>query len=282
MSSSATMRGVVVGIRGAVVDVRFSGRLPPIHALVRLGDLARAVVRSHVSDDVVRTIAVEPTRGLRLGADGVAQSEPMSVPVGEALLGRVVDLFGQPLDGRGPVDSTSRRGLHQPPPAARERRPWSDVYPTGIKVVDLFCPFLHGGRAAVFGGAGVGKTVILTEFIHSAIAQLSVEALTRVGLDVDADTARTLRRGRVLRQLLRQDRLSPRSVADHVLLLHSVASGLLDELDPEEAPARVLAALLRWRRRRPEDAATLDDGEEPAEGWQERFVESLKVVLETP
>ncbi|MCB9678932.1 MAG: F0F1 ATP synthase subunit beta [Alphaproteobacteria bacterium] len=174
-TSPQSLHGRVIGIRGTVVDIRFDGRLPPVNALVHLGEdgSTRACVRAHLSGNVARTISVEPTRGLRMGEPARAESEPISVPVGEGLLGRVVDLFGEPLDGRGPVASTARRRLHSPPPAASERRPWSDVYPTGIKVVDLFCPFLHGGRAAVFGGAGVGKTVILTEFIHSAIAQLS-------------------------------------------------------------------------------------------------------------
>lgn len=100
----------------------------------------------------------------------------------------------------------------------------------------------------------------------------ALEALTRVGLDVDAETARTLQRGRVLRQLLRQDRLSPRSIADHVLSLVAVASGSLDEGEPEEAPEKVRRAIAAWRRSHPDDASTLDSGEEPPEGWKERFL----------
>ncbi|MCB9683140.1 MAG: F0F1 ATP synthase subunit beta [Alphaproteobacteria bacterium] len=175
MNAPAPHTGSVVAVRGTVVDVRFDGRPPPLHAAVTLtttGTPVVAVVQAHLSPDVARTIAVTPTRGLRLGASATARDVPMDVPVGEALLGRVVDLFGTPLDGKGPIAATTRRPLHSPPPPPTERRPWSDVYVTGIKVVDLFCPFLHGGRAAVFGGAGVGKTVLLTEFIHGAIRGL--------------------------------------------------------------------------------------------------------------
>lgn len=166
----------MVAVRGTVVDVRFDGRPPPIHAAVTIDTGGRPVivaVQAHLAADLARTIAMTPTRGLRLGSIARSGGERMSVPVGEGLLGRVVDLFGAPLDGKGPVQATTRRALHSPPPLPTERRPWSDAYITGIKVVDLFCPFLHGGRAAVFGGAGVGKTIILTEFIHGAIHNLS-------------------------------------------------------------------------------------------------------------
>ena len=176
MPEVAAVLGRVVGVRGTVVDVRFEGRPPPLHAAVRMqtaGEPVIAVVQSHLGPDLARTIALTPTRGLRLGAPCEGDGAPMTVPVGEAMLGRVVDLFGEPLDGKGPVATTGRRPMHTPPPPPSLRRPWSDAYVTGIKVVDLFCPFLHGGRAAVFGGAGVGKTVILTEFIHGAITQLS-------------------------------------------------------------------------------------------------------------
>ncbi|MCA9571441.1 MAG: hypothetical protein KC656_26565 [Myxococcales bacterium] len=103
----------------------------------------------------------------------------------------------------------------------------------------------------------------------------ALEGLTRVGLDVDADTARALHRGRALRQLLRQDRLSPRDIAQHVLALVAVSEGALDDVEPTEAPHRVFPAVASWRLREPTDAAALTAGEEPAEGWKARWLAVL-------
>jgi flagellar biosynthesis/type III secretory pathway ATPase len=110
-----------------------------------------------------------PTLRGRVSAVRGTVGLPLGIPVGPALLGRVVDLHGDPLDGGARIEGAPRRPLRCAPPLSAVRRPWSEVYETGIKVIDLFCPFLRGGRAAVFGGAGVGKTIVLTEFIHNAI-----------------------------------------------------------------------------------------------------------------
>jgi F-type H+-transporting ATPase subunit beta len=169
----AAIRGRVAAVRGTVLDVDLDGAAPPVTTALacRLSDAkwVSAVVQAHLGASRVRAIAVDPTRQLERGAEVRGDGLPLTVPVGTALLGRVVDLHGAPLDGGPPIVAEARRPLLRPPPSPGERRPWSEVYETGIKVIDLFCPFLRGGRAAVFGGAGVGKTVVLTEFIHNAV-----------------------------------------------------------------------------------------------------------------
>lgn len=167
--------GRIAAVRGTVLDVDVEGSLPPLNAALRCGTgdrLLTAVVQAHLGATRVRAIAADPTRGLRRGAEVRSNGRPLTIPVGPGLLGRVVDLHGQPLDGGPPITATAHRPLRRVSPPPAERRPWGDVYETGIKVIDLFCPFLRGGKAAVFGGAGVGKTVILTEFIHNAVADL--------------------------------------------------------------------------------------------------------------
>jgi F-type H+-transporting ATPase subunit beta len=175
-SGTPRWRGRVVAVRGTVLEIDFDGPNAPLSAALhcRLNHTGwvTAVVHAHIGRSRVRAIALGSTRGLRRGAEARSQGELLQVPVGPELLGRVVDLEGQPLDGGSAIETTGRRPLHCAPPPPGERRPWSEVYETGIKAIDLFCPFLNGGRAAVFGGAGVGKTVILMEFIHNAVEGL--------------------------------------------------------------------------------------------------------------
>ncbi len=167
--------GTVVAVRGTVVDIEFAGRVPPLESELQC-QLDEAwipcVVHSHLDPSTVRAIAVESTRGLRNGATVISEGLPISVRVGAELLGRVVDLRGRAIDGGPNLDEGRRVPIHRPPPGPSMRRASGELYPTGIKVIDLFCPFVYGGRAAVFGGAGVGKTIVLTEFIHNAIEQL--------------------------------------------------------------------------------------------------------------
>ncbi|MCB9678926.1 MAG: F0F1 ATP synthase subunit alpha [Alphaproteobacteria bacterium] len=141
-------------------------------------------------------------------------------------------------------------------------------------------PAIDIGRSVsrIGGAAQLPVVRAVSRDLRIMLAQAdSLEALTRVGLDVDAETARTLHRGRVLRQLLRQDRLSPRGVVEHVLALSAVSGGALDDVEPADAPHRVFPAVAAWRRHRPEDAAALTAGEEPAEGWKGRWLEELAV-----
>lgn len=167
------MTGTVIGIRGTVVDVRFEQKAPPLGSQVEFStddrDSIAAFVHSHLGDAVVRTIAIDSTRGLRMGCAASSNGEPVDLPVGNELLGRVVDLKGKPLDGGPAIETKLRFALHREPPLPSQRRGVGEIYPTGIKIIDLFSPFTFGARVAVFGGAGVGKTVVLTEFMHNAV-----------------------------------------------------------------------------------------------------------------
>jgi len=176
VSKGVPLRGVVTSVRGTVVEMRFTSTLPSIGAGVEMkpegGDRITGEICAHRDSATARAIAIEPTRGLRRGDPVESDGEPLRVAVGSELLGRVIDLHGHVLDGGSPLAETQRLPLRRPPPPATARRSTGRLYETGIKVVDLFCPIVHGGRAAVFGGAGVGKTVVLTEFIHNAVESL--------------------------------------------------------------------------------------------------------------
>jgi F-type H+/Na+-transporting ATPase subunit beta len=175
-STLCLLRGEVAAVRGTVADVVFSNGLPPLFASLRCeltpNRWIAVVVQGHLDRSTVRTIAIEPTRGLRRGQPVEWNGRTLSVPTGPGLLGRVIDLQGRPIDaGRNGVGG-ALTPVHRAPPGAGRRTTSREVYPTGIKVIDLLCPFLSGGRAAVFGGAGVGKTIVLTEFIHNMIDRL--------------------------------------------------------------------------------------------------------------
>jgi F-type H+-transporting ATPase subunit beta len=175
LESTTRAVGQITAVRGTVLEVELDGAIPLIGTGLTCsladGKSVTAVVQAHVGAARVRAIAVDSTRGLRRGVQVFSDGQPLTVAVGPGLLGRVVDLHGRPLDGGPAIAAASRYPLRRPPPPFEARRPWTEVYETGIKVIDLFCPFLRGGRAAVFGGAGVGKTVVLTEFIHNAVEQ---------------------------------------------------------------------------------------------------------------
>ncbi|WP_340110592.1 F0F1 ATP synthase subunit beta [Pikeienuella sp. HZG-20] len=161
--------GTVVAIRGGVVDVAFTGGVPRINALVRASDVAMEVA-SLIGDGVVRCIALGPVRGLGLGVPVSASGAGIEVPVGEAVLGRMLDMFGAPLDGLPPPVAAARRPIHQPPPPLSERSLRAEVLETGIKAIDLLSPIERGGKTGLFGGAGVGKTVLLSELIHNTVS----------------------------------------------------------------------------------------------------------------
>ena len=166
--------GRIAAVRGTVLDIDVQGVIPVVGTVLECTSAVgtiKAAVHAHLGAARVRAIALGATRGLRCGAEVFSEGKPLSIPVSRELLGRVVDLQGVPLDGGPPIAAEAHHPLHRLPPPTSDRKPWTQVYETGIKVIDLFCPFLRGGRAAVFGGAGVGKTIVLTEFIHNAIAE---------------------------------------------------------------------------------------------------------------
>lgn len=164
MTSDA--RGRVAAIVGGVVDVRFEGEPPRINDLLRAGDLALEVA-SLESAHIVRCIALSSTRGLALDTLVTATNGPIMVPVGDAVLGRMLNVFGEPIDGLPTIEGVDRRSIHAPPPALVDRKLSSEVLETGIKAIDLLSPIERGGKTGLFGGAGVGKTVLLTELIHN-------------------------------------------------------------------------------------------------------------------
>jgi F-type H+-transporting ATPase subunit beta len=166
----ATQTGRITQVIGAVVDVQFEGDLPAIlNALETTNGGKRLVleVAQHLGESTVRTISMDTTEGLVRGQEVTDTGEPISVPVGEETLGRIINVVGDPVDEAGPVKTKQRRAIHQPAPAYTERSTEAEILVTGIKVVDLLAPYAKGGKIGLFGGAGVGKTVLIMELINN-------------------------------------------------------------------------------------------------------------------
>jgi F-type H+-transporting ATPase subunit beta len=162
--------GRVSQIIGAVVDVTFDGHLPAIlNALETTNNGQRLVleVAQHLGENAVRTIAMDTTEGLVRGAEVIDLGGAISVPVGEATLGRIMNVIGEPIDEAGPISGDTKREIHQEAPSFAEQNPESQVLVTGIKVVDLIAPYARGGKIGLMGGAGVGKTVLIQELINN-------------------------------------------------------------------------------------------------------------------
>jgi len=164
--------GRITQIMGAVVDVEFpTGQLPEIYYALdveRNGEDSLVLeVQQHMSQSIVRTVAMDATEGLRRGDAAVNTGGPISVPVGPPTLGRIFNVLGRPVDERGPVEAKEYRGIHQPPPKFQDQVTKAEIFETGIKVIDLIAPFTKGGKTGIFGGAGVGKTVVILELIAS-------------------------------------------------------------------------------------------------------------------
>ena len=166
--------GTISQIIGVVVDVQFKEALPTIYSALETkrpnGETLVLEVEQHLGNNVVRTIAMSTTDGLERGASVVDTGAPISVPVGPETLGRMFDVVGNPIDGKGKSGATKQYPIHRPAPEFLEQSTTSEILETGIKVIDLICPFLKGGKIGLFGGAGVGKTVIIQELIRN-IAQ---------------------------------------------------------------------------------------------------------------
>lgn len=161
--------GKVVSVRGSVVDCQFDHDLPHIHTILRAeknGGIHIEVV-TQLDRNHVRGVALNPTEGLSRGDLLKNSGKPLQAPVGKSILSRMFDVFGQPIDRCGPVKNIFWRSVHAPPPALSRRSSQSEILETGIKVIDLLSPLERGGKTGLFGGAGVGKTVLLTEVIHN-------------------------------------------------------------------------------------------------------------------
>lgn len=161
--------GSLISVVGPVADVQFDVQsLPPIHTLLYVQSEPRVPLEvvSQLGEGKVRCIALAATEGLSLGLAVEDTGGPISVPVGEAVLGRTLNALGEPIDGKGPIDAP-RVGIHRAPPPLSEQRPATEMFETGIKVIDLLAPYARGGKIGLFGGAGVGKTVLITELIHN-------------------------------------------------------------------------------------------------------------------
>ncbi len=168
--AKAKATGKITQVIGAVVDVQFEGALPAIlNALETENNGKRLVleVAQHLGENTVRTIAMDATEGLVRGSPVADTGKPIAVPVGDATLGRILNVIGEPVDEKGPVVSTQTRAIHQPAPDFASQATESQVLVTGIKVIDLIEPYLRGGKIGLFGGAGVGKTVLIMELINN-------------------------------------------------------------------------------------------------------------------
>jgi F-type H+-transporting ATPase subunit beta len=190
MQTANVAKGRIVQCIGAVVDVEFArDQMPRIYdALKMQGSDLTLEVQQQLGDGIVRTIALGSSEGLRRGMEISNTGAPITVPVGPATLGRIVDVLGNPIDERGPVSHEHVASIHRKPPAYDELSPSQDLLETGIKVIDLICPFAKGGKVGLFGGAGVGKTVNMMELINNI-------AKAHSGLSVFAGVGERTREG---------------------------------------------------------------------------------------
>jgi len=171
VTASGKNTGVVVSIRGSVVDVRFDANLPFIYSVLRTGPGNDIIIEVMAQRDAhhVRGIAMTPTQGLARGMAVEDTGAPLQIPVGRNILSRMFDVFGDTIDSDAPLDDVEWRSVHNAPPSLSSRSTKSEVFETGIKIIDVLLPLERGGKAGLFGGAGVGKTVLLTEMIHNMI-----------------------------------------------------------------------------------------------------------------
>ena len=182
----AKNKGTVVQIMGPVLDIRFEeNQLPSLLNAIEVPNGDKTIiaeVAQHIGDNVVRCIAMSSTDGLQRGTEVTDTGAPISVPVGEECLGRVFNLLGQPIDNKPDVATQERWPIHRPAPSYEEQQPATEILETGIKVIDLICPYAKGGKIGLFGGAGVGKTVLIQELIYNiATAHNGYSVFTGVG-----------------------------------------------------------------------------------------------------
>ena len=163
--------GKISAVRGSIVDAQFENHLPPVYSLLRSGVDGQIIIEVLTQLDAhhVRGIALTPTQGLARGMEAEDTDEPLKAPVGGAVLSRMLDVFGNTLDHGPALTDVQWRSVHQPPPPLSRRSTKTEIMETGIKIIDVLVPLERGGKAGLFGGAGVGKTVLLTEMIHNMI-----------------------------------------------------------------------------------------------------------------
>ena len=199
-NASAVTQGRISQVIGPVVDVEFPpGALPPIFTALRVSNTAINAdadnlvleVAQHLGENVVRTIAMDTTEGLVRGSKVTSTGHPIQAPVGKEVLGRILNVVGDPVDELGPVGATKYEGIHKAPPPFVEQSMEVEAFETGIKVIDLLAPYMRGGKIGLFGGAGVGKTVLLQELIRNV-------AVMRGGFSVFAGVGERTREGRDL------------------------------------------------------------------------------------
>ncbi|MDQ7773407.1 MAG: F0F1 ATP synthase subunit beta [Elusimicrobiales bacterium] len=227
--------GKVVQIVGPVVDIEFpQGKLPRILDAVRIkyredgrDKVLVAEVAQHLGDNAVRVITLGATTGLGKGLEAEDTGAPLTVPVGEACLGRLIDVLGEPRDERGPIETSERLPIHRDPPPLTEQRTTPEIFETGIKVIDLLAPFMKGGKVGLFGGAGVGKTVVIMELINNVARQHS-------GYSVFGGVGERSREGNDLWLEMQESKLSDGS---SVLSKTALVYGQMNE--PPGARARV-------------------------------------------
>ena len=213
------MKGVISQVIGPVVDVDFTDYLPAINEAIEVnyeveGSKQRLIleVAAHVGDGRVRTIAMDMSEGLRRGLEATSLGGPIKVPVGEEVLGRIMNVIGEPIDDAGEVNAKQTWSIHRDPPPFEEQSTKSEVFETGIKVVDLLAPYAKGGKVGLFGGAGVGKTVIIMELIHNV-------AFKHSGYSVFAGVGERTREGNDLYEEMKES-----NVLDKVALCYGQMS----------------------------------------------------------
>jgi F-type H+-transporting ATPase subunit beta len=229
-------KGTVVQIIGAVVDVKFDNVLPAIENALEIkfsdGKTLVAEVASQLGDNIVRAVALSSTDGLARGAEVIDTGAPLQVPVGEACLGRLMNVLGQPQDHRGPIKTKEYASIHTPPPPLEEQKTTPEIFETGIKVIDLIAPYMKGGKVGLFGGAGVGKTVVIMELINNVARQHS-------GSSVFGGVGERSREGNDLWLEMQESKLSDgSSVLDKTVLVY----GQMNE--PPGARAKVALTAL--------------------------------------
>ncbi len=204
------MEGTIVSVRGVVVDVQFpEGKMPRIYDALELetketGKLTLEV-QSILEDNIVRCVAMGSTYGLTRNVKVSNTGSYISVPVGEATLGRMFDVIGNPIDELGPVEAKKKYPIHRPAPTLKDQATKQEIFETGIKVMDLITPFIKGGKAAIFGGAGVGKTVLIQEMIHNVANEHS-------GVSVFAGVGERTREGNDLYMEMKESKVLDKTV----------------------------------------------------------------------